>query len=268
MLDGVEAGAAQNVEYIVPEGYRSCGQPIDVSLQQIVRVLVVGAEHHPAGVGGDQGVEGVKVAGRRAFSDQDAHPRRQLVLGLFEGGALVVGADSRLGVTPCRLPRQSGGMAVHGEATVTGQSELGEDRGVLVENRGEVHHLGKVQHLRPVEQGRDLVASQRRTGGFEVGRRHAGRRAEEDLEVGGGGVFQHVAHTVNTEYVRYFVRVRNRGHRAVSGRDAAELRRHQHRAFDVDVGIDEAREKIVQRGILGAGLVDRDDAAPIPPDSH
>ena len=52
-------------------------------------------------------------------------------------------------------------------------------------------------------------------------------------------VFDHQLHALDAEDVGDFVRVGDRGDGAVNGREPSELARHHHRAFDVDVGIDE-----------------------------
>ncbi|MGC4006624.1 MAG: hypothetical protein QM811_27280 [Pirellulales bacterium] len=67
---------------------------IDVTLDQIVRVLVVAAKHAGFGEFGQQRMQGREILRRRAFADQQLHPLLQLFFPFVVSSAFVVGLNA------------------------------------------------------------------------------------------------------------------------------------------------------------------------------
>ena len=93
-----------------------------------------------------------------------------------------------------------------------------------------------------MQQARHGLGVERGTGGLERRRGHAGRRPEIELERRALPVADHVVHAGGAEDVGDLVRIGDSGDGAVHAGPARELRGRQHRALDVDVRIDEARQ--------------------------
>jgi hypothetical protein len=245
----------------MPSRHRPGRQPIDVAPRQVVRVLVVAAEHDLVGMAGDEGVKRVEIARRRAFPDQDAHAGGEFVPGLLQAGALVVGADARLGVTPRLFPRQAGGVAVHRQAQAPGQGDLGHDGGITRQHGREIHHFGKVEEAVVAQEAPQFLQAQLGPGRLEGRGRHARGRAEEHPEGYPPDVLQHEAHPLQAQHVGDLVGVGDAGHRAVAAGQAGEFRRHQHGTFHMHVGVHETRYQVTQAGIFRPARLDsRDDA--------
>ena len=88
----------------------------------------------------------------------------------------------------------------------------------------------------------DVARPEVSAGRLEAGRRHAGRHAEMKLERRLFAVGNHQPHAVETEHVGDLVRIGDGGDRSVSHCEPRELARDHHRAFDVNVRVDEAGE--------------------------
>ena len=144
-------------------------QPVDVAVGQIGGVQVVGAQHRPPGVFADQRVQGVEVAGRRPLPDQDPHPGQQLLLGLLQAGAFMVGGDSGADVFAGVRATQTGGMPVHRVAAVERHPNLRQHGRLAGQHARVVHHLGQVADAWQVKQLLDLGGVQLGAGGLESG---------------------------------------------------------------------------------------------------
>ena len=118
---------------------------VDVALfQQVVGVLVVGAEHTPLHVlVAQQGDEGLQIAGRRALADHDELAALELGDGVVQVVALVVGvhAGGDVGVQVVAL--QVRGVTVDLLMVGLAGHDLLHHLGVAVDRAHKVHHLGQ-----------------------------------------------------------------------------------------------------------------------------
>ena len=199
------------------------------------------------GILAEQRVERVEVAGGRAFADRDLAAGRELVERFFLGEALVIGRDAGGDVSGRLLAAQPRRVAVHRLAAVVRRLHFRQARRIAVQDAGEVHHLAEIANPRIVEQLLDLGDRDLGAGRFERRRRHARRRTEVELERHLRRVLEHVPHARHAQHVADLVRIAHRGHGAVHDRRPGELARHEHRAFDVHVGVDEPGQQISSR---------------------
>jgi len=143
-------------------------------LGQVDGVEVVGGQQDPGGVVlVDQGQEVLQVRLGAAFAQHQVHPPVELLLGLRDAGALMVGGDAEVDVGVERLAGQQRRMAVGTQAPGLDVRQLLQHLGVAVDRPGHVHHLAEGDEPGVVEERPQL------------GRPHVGGEGLE-LRVGDG----------------------------------------------------------------------------------
>ena len=123
---------------------------------QLVRVLVVAAQHRLPGYSPKQRVERIEIAGGRAFADRNLATGRQLVERLLLREAFVIGRDAGRDVAGRLRAAQPGRVAVDRLAAVVCRLHLRQAGRVAVQDAGKVHHLAEIENPRIVEQLLDL----------------------------------------------------------------------------------------------------------------
>jgi len=108
------------------------------------------------------------------------------------------------------------------------------------EDAGVVHHLGEPQDAVPAGQLQEVFHRKLRSRRLEARRRHARRQHDEDVERETCTPVEDVFDAFDAENVGDFVGVGDDGGRAVGDESLRQLPRRKHRAFDVDVCVDEA----------------------------
>lgn len=252
VLDGIDAGGAEDVEEGDAVGDGAGAELVDVALHEVVGVFVVAAEH--AGFGGfvEQRPEFLEIFGGGPFADENFLSKGELFAGFVDPETFVVGLDSGSDVFFEVVAAEAGGVSVDALAVFFGGLDFLHDFGVTVDDAGEVHHFREVEEGCVAAEFLDGVGSEGGAGGFEVGGGDAGGDAEMDFAGRLRGELLHVADAVETEDVGDLVRVGDGADGAVGDGDAGELRRGEHGALDVDVGVDEAGAEVAG---VGDGLV-------------
>ncbi len=193
------------------------------------------------GGGGDQGQEGVEIAGGRALADHHDQAAAQLLARLLQPSRFVVGADAGGGVGVERGPAEAGRVAVDRQAAGAGRGELRQHVGVGGEDAGEVHHLAEAGDTGAVERGGDGGRVEDRAARLARRGRDARRHGEEGAQRQIARRRDQRVHAGQAEDVGDLVRVGNDRAGAVRHGDAGELADPELRAFEVDVRVDEGR---------------------------
>jgi len=190
---------------------------VDVSLfEQIVRVLIVGAEHTVGVIlRREQREERIEIARCRALTDHDVLPALKLGDGVLNGAAFVVGVDARSDVGVQVVARKSRRVAVDLLVVCLCRDDLFEHLLVGVRNADVVHHLSKTLHAVVLVEGVDRAVIEHRAGFVERRRGHAG--GEHETHVDGKILrrLQHILNTVGAHNVGDLVRVGDNGRGAV-----------------------------------------------------
>ena len=219
-------------------------------------LAIVGAETEPALVlRGDQRDQGPQVPGVGGFAHEDGHPQAELLPGFLHRGAFVVRADAGGGVGVEPLAGEPGRVAV--AHPVSERGELRQDGVVAVDHTREVHDLRQPQDARQRLERREVACRESGAGGLHVSGRHAGRRVHQHRERSATRVLQHESDAVQPADVGDFVRIGNDRGDPMWHDGPGELPRRHHGAFDVNVGVNEARcQKLpVEVGGLPGGVV-------------
>ncbi len=142
-------------------------------LDDLQRIAVVGAEGDPRpGQIGEQRRQCRDVLGDRALAHQDEHALGQLLAGLLELGALVVGADAGGQIGVERQAAQQGGMAVDvppGEGRELGQ----QGRIACASTPGKFMTSASPRAAGWLAQRQQVGDLEPGARGLELGRRHA-----------------------------------------------------------------------------------------------
>ena len=239
--NGVQRGRFQHIKHVVTQLDGMTHQLVDMVLHQLIRVLVVGAEHQLVGVRGQQWNQGLEVLGGTAFANEDFHAEADFLQGLSEGKALMVSRNACADILLQGLTCDRWRMSIDGLAVFLRGGNLGHDFRVAIDDARVVHHLRKVIDFGRGEHFFYKLSIKDTTRRFKRGGRNTTRRTEEKLKRHLFPIGNHVVDTTNAKHVGDFVRVTDGGHRAVTSRQPRELRRHKHRAFDVHMRIDKAR---------------------------
>ena len=240
----IHARRLQHIEQRHPVGHGAGAKLVDVTLEQIVRMFVVAAEHTRFRMLGEQGPEFLEVFRGRAFADENFLTEREFLPRLVDLETFVVGFDSGRDIGLQFLAPQSGRMAVNALPVTFRDGQFFHHQRITMDHAGEVHHFGEIDERFVAAEFLDLRRSERGSGRLEVGRGHARGNAEMNLHRRLLRQFLHVAHAFEAEDVRDFMRIRNRARRAMDDRDAGKLRRREHGTLDVDMGINEPRTQI------------------------
>jgi hypothetical protein len=132
-------------------------------------------------------------------------------------------------------------VSIDGLASLVGRLHLRQTARVAVQNAGKVHHLAEIQNARVVEQLFNFRHGYLSARSFKRSCRHTRRRTKEKLERHLSRVLKHVLHAGNAEHISDLMRVAYRRHRPVHHRRPCKLAGHEHRAFNMHMGINEAR---------------------------
>ncbi len=166
-----------------------------------------------------------------------------------------------------------------GRPRFSASARIGVAAGVPHRDLHEIHFLAQGHRLRPaVEDPPDLARGQVAPGGLELrGRgRHRARHREEDRQRRLPRVGQHPLDARRVADVADLMAVAEDGRRPVEQRALRVGAGRHHRAFDMDVGVDQPRGddaalRIVDRSLRslgrlpGAGRLHRGDAPPLDP---
>jgi len=135
-------------------------------------------------------------------------------------------------------------VSVDGFVVFLRGGNLAHQFGVVVDDARVVHHLREVIDVGRGHQFLNVVGINGEARRLEIRRRHTARRTEKELERHFPSVVNHVADAFFAQHIGDFVRVADGGHRAVNRSQPSKFRRHEHRALDVHMRIDEARHDV------------------------
>ena len=215
---------------------------VDVALfEQVVRVLVVGAEHAVGVVlRREQREQRVEVAGRCALADHDVLSALELGERVFHGTALVVGVHARSDVGVQVVACEARGVAVDLLVVRLRGDDLFQHLLVGVRDADVVHHFGQALDAVVLVERVDRAVIEYRAGFVERRRGHAGGQHEAHVERQILRGLQHIFNAVRAHDVGDLVRVGDDGRGAVRDDGVGKLLRGDERALKVDVRIDKA----------------------------
>ncbi|MNS31774.1 hypothetical protein D3C72_638330 [compost metagenome] len=198
---------------------------------------------------GKQGHQCLKVFGRTPLPDQDFHSMFDLIQSFFQCSTLMVGTDSRPGITDHIRFLHLRCMAINRLAIVFCPGDLFHHLLILVQYPGEIHHFCQVPDLLHRQQFFDLIRIDDSTGCFETCSRYTGRCSEIKLKGGITGIFDHVMHPFHTTNISDLMRIGYGCDCTIDRGHSAECCRRKHRAFDMYMGIYKAGKDILRRGL-------------------
>ena len=123
------------------------------------------------------------------------------------------------------------------------QPQLFHAAGVAVDHAGIVHEFGQPDTGRMAHHLRQIARLQRRTGGFHMGRRHAGRQLHADVDQRVFGRLLKITNTRQADDIGDLMRIADGGGHATGADAAVELERRDERAFDMQMRVDETRHQ-------------------------
>ena len=215
---------------------------VDMPLfQQVVGVLVVGAEHTPFHIlVAQQGDQRLQIAGGSTLADHDKLSPLQLGDGVCQIVALMVGVDARRYVGVEVIALQVGGVAVDLLVVCLTGHDLLHHLRVAVDGAHKVHHLRQTLYPGMVVEGVDGAVVQigaglvQRRGGYAGGQHeaHIHRQILRGL--------QHILDAVGTHDVGDLVGVGDDRGGAVGQHGLGKLCGTDQRALQMDVGVHEA----------------------------
>src|SRR5690606_18460423 len=135
-------------------------------------------------------------------------------------------------------------MAVYGFIILFGSGYFLHHFRILMKYAGPVHHLSQVFNIAILQKLIYFGGRNGSAGGFKTGGGNARRNSEIEFEINFFAVFDHEFYTFHTEYISNFVWVRYGCNCAVYYSHAGKGGRNEHRAFDMDVGINKARQYV------------------------
>ena len=217
---------------------------VDVALfQQVVGVLVIGAEHAALHIlVAQQGSQRLQIAGGGALADHDELAPLQLGDGIGQIVALVVGVDTRRHIGVEVVALQVGGVAV--DLLVMGLTghDLFHHLRVAVDGAHEIHHLRQPLYAGVVVEGVDGAVVQIGAGLIQRRGRYAGGQHEAHVHRQILRGLQHVLDAVGAHDVGDLVGIGDDRGGAVGQHGLGKLRGTHQRAFQMDVGVHKARQ--------------------------
>lgn len=118
--------------------------------------------------------------------------------------------------------------------------DLGQHIRIAGDDPGKIHHFAQIPDLGSVQQCCDIGRRQHGSAGLERDDGHTGGSTETDGKRGPFRTLDHIFHPGDPQDVGDLMGVADGGDRSVSHRHPGKIRRREHRAFDMNVGIDEA----------------------------
>ncbi|OQA28984.1 MAG: hypothetical protein BWY59_00594 [Verrucomicrobia bacterium ADurb.Bin345] len=200
----------------------------------------------------------LEVPLRGSLADHHVHAHAELLARLLERRGLVIRPDARRDVRGQVAPRHARRMTVHRPRAR--DFEFPQNLGITGDHAGIVHHLRQPDDALVVEKQRDVRRGEPGPGGLHVGRRHAGRRHDEDAQREILARLEDVPDAVQPVHVGHLMRIGNhRGH-AAREHGARELRHRNHAAFQVNMRIHEPRTQVPAVQVHGFARLVRAEA--------
>ena len=184
----------------------------------------------------------LEIAFGAALADEQVHSEAQLLPRFVQLRALVIGANAgeRVGVQV--FPAQAGRMAVDHFAAA--RFDLRQLALHSQKNAGIIHQLGDAGDPIVRDHQAQIVRGEARARRFQMRRRHAGRQHDEKIDRQILARLEHVTDPIHPENVRVFVRIDDHRSGAMRHDRARELGDRHHRAFDVEMSVDQTRREI------------------------
>ena len=183
-----------------------------------------------------------QVSFRAAFPHEQVQPETQLLARFLELGALVIGADAgqRIGVQI--FPAQSRRMPI--DHLAAAGVDLGQLAFVTEKYAWIIHQLRHACDAIVRHHEGEIVGGKTRARCFQMRRRHARRQHDKKIDRQIFARFEHVTDSVHAEDVRVFVGIDDHRARAMRDHRARKFRYRDHRAFDVEMAVDQTGREI------------------------
>ena len=210
-------------------------------LQQVIGVLVVGAEHAAIHIlAAQQGDKCLQIAGGGALADHDELAALQLGQSVIQIGALVVGVHAGGYVGVEVVAAEAGGVAIDLLVVRLRGDDLFHYLRVAVDGAHKVHHFGKTLYAGVVIEGVDGAVIQHGAGLIQGRGGHAGGQHEAHIHRQILRGLEHVLDAVGAHDVGDLMGVGDDGGGAVGEDGFGKLRGADQRTFQMDMGIQKA----------------------------
>ena len=217
---------------------------VDVTLfQQVVGVLVIGAEHTAFHIlVAQQGDQRFQIAGCGALADHNELAALELCDGVVQVVALVVGVHAGGDVGVQVVAHQVGGVAVDLLVMRLAGHDLLHHLGIAVDGANEVHHLGQTLYTGMVIEAVDSPVVQVGAGLVQRRGRHAGGQHKAHVHGQVLGGLEHILDAIGAHDVGDLVGVGDDGGGAMGQHRLGKLRGTDQGTLQMDVGVHKAGE--------------------------
>ena len=225
-------------------------------------ICIVVAEHAHVGVlGRDAADEFGEVLCGRSLTDHHAHAPADALAHFFEGRTFVVARNSRHDAGRERFAQHPRRVTVDRTGARARIKELLKQIGIFAEHPRHVHDFPEPENTGMRVEGPKPFGVKRRSRVFEGRRGNARGEHEADVKREAFGRVEHVSNPLGPENVCNLVRVGNNDRRPVRKNEFGKTFGNEHRRFDVNMRVDEAREQnaaLQVHGFKGFGRTRRD----------
>ena len=239
---GVKARHLHRHDGIGSHGHGLAADVVHVPFfQQVAGVLVVGAEHTPAGKlpGADKGHEGFQVFGGGALPNHNELPPAELFHGVVHIGTFVVRVDAGGNVNVQILSGQAGSVTVNLFVVGLGGHNFGNGAAVPGYDAGVVHHLRQTQHPGMVKEAVHIPIVQ--VCAAFIQRRGGDTGGNHKLHIYGQPLrgLQHIVDAVGAHHIGNLMGVGDDGGGAVRRHGSGKFCRTDQAGLQVNVGVNE-----------------------------
>ena len=217
---------------------------VDVALfQQVIGMLVIGAEHTTIHIfAAQQRHQCFQIAGGSALTDHDKLAALQLCQSIVEIGAFMVGIHAGCDVGIEIVAAETGGVPVDLLVVGLGGHDLFHHLGITVDGADKVHHLCQTLYPGMIIEGVDSPVIQHSAGLVQRRCRHAGGQHKPHVYRQVFRGLEHILNAVGAHDVGDLMGIGDDSGGTMGENSLGKLRGADQRAFQMDMGIQEAGE--------------------------
>ena len=217
---------------------------VDVALfQQVIGMLVIGAEHTTIHIfAAQQRHQCFQIAGGSALTDHDKLAALQLCQSIVEIGAFMVGIHAGCDVGIEIVAAETGGVPVDLLVVGLGGHDLLHHLGITVDGADKVHHLCQTLYPGMIIEGVDSPVIQHSAGLVQRRCRHAGGQHKPHVYRQVFRGLEHILNAVGAHDVGDLMGIGDDSGGTMGENSLGKLRGADQRAFQMDMGIQEAGE--------------------------
>jgi hypothetical protein len=184
----------------------------------------------------------LEIPFRAAFAQQNVHAEPQLFPGFGYGHGLMIRSHSSQGVGIEIFAVQARGVTVN--AFAFAGLDFGEFAFLPKKNARKIHEFRHARHAIIADHQFQIIGRDAGAGGFQVRGGNSTRKHDEEINRQILGGFEHVTNAVQAEDVGVFVGINYHRAGTVGDDGAGKFRRREHRAFHVEMTVNQTWSEI------------------------